>query len=238
MVPKFQNRKRSRVKYSMDRSWRAFSKGWDFYLFVVGYGLVFGLLGIAALALPDLPPGATSGSVWTTEETAPGTTHWFGLTHSGSDWMGSVLHGAGVSVWLALLGTMIGVSLGLLVGMLWGFLFQDRGERMLSSADRMLSPIPALVVVLALGAGWGTEFLTVAMMLGFLCAIPLAAKVTGWFGEMNWRGEVVAARAMGWTRGRLMLDQLCTRVWKQAAALAAMWLPGILSALTALDFAR
>jgi peptide/nickel transport system permease protein len=219
-----QNSRRSRFHQSLAAASRAISRGWDLYLFIIGYGAIFGFLGLAAWWLPDSDfPAAGPGAPM-----APGMEHWFGSNRNGDDMMAPILKGSGMAIWLALTATVVGTGAGLLAGTVFYFLWRERGDRMLAAVSEWISALPAMVLALGLAAGWGTGFWPLVIILGGLCAVSVAGRATFWYREVEGRGDVLAARAI--------VDEFLTRIWQRTGATAAMLLPGVLLAVAALDF--
>ena len=231
------NRRRSRLRQLLAAGLRAFSRGWDLYLFIIGYGTIFGFLGLAALWLPGLPAGQADAGLPIPPGGEPGAAHWFGLNHRGDDMMAPILRSSGITVWLALLATVGGTAAGVLMGSAFSYFWRGRSDRPSAGATQWTSALPAMLPALALAAGWGTDFGSLVVIFGALCAIPVAGRASAWYREMERRGDVLAARAMGWSRARLFADEWLTRIWLRAGATAAMLLPGVLLAVATLDFA-
>ena len=230
-----QNRRRPKMRQMLQQLWHALMVGWDLYLFAFGYGIVFVLLGIAAISLSghSMSTSAMSdGPGWT----APNAVHWFGTSRDGIDMMGPVLHAAGRSIWLALLATVGGSLAGLAVATLFFFVWRERGYRMLDRLAGWGAAIPAIFMVLTLAAGHGAGFGVTLLILSGLCALFVAGRSGRWFHELESSGDVLAARALGYSRRRLLIDHLFTRLWKHAAASATTLLPGVLLAEAALGF--
>ena len=157
-----QNRRRPRLRQSLHRAWQALWLGWDLYLFVVGYGMVFGLLGVGAVLLPDLQSGfVESTSVELAPQwAAPDARHWFGTDRDGIDMMSLILRASGHSVWLALVATVWGAFAGLFLATVFFLVWRERGYRMLDRLSGGVLAIPGffVLVTLAAGHGAGIEF--------------------------------------------------------------------------------
>ena len=230
------NRPRPKFRQLLSRCWQSFSRGWDWHLLAAGYGATFLLCGIAALWLPDMPEVFIRSHLTPPPlDGAPTAEHWFGLGPGRIDMMAPVLKSAGLSVWLSLLATLAGVIGGVLTATALHCVWRGGWLGDLASAA---TATPAVIAVLLLVSGWGAGFWTLVMILGACCAIPIAARCAEWYLEMDTRGDVLAARAMGWSRWRLAGDQFLTRIWRRSAASAAMLLPGVLLAEGTIGFIR
>ena len=125
----------------------------------VGVALAVGflvLVGLAALA-PDLL--ATHDPVRTDVRAAlqpPGPAHLFGTDQSGRDVFSRVVHGAGRSVGIGLLATLLAVTIGLVLGSLSGVAPRLLDAAAMRATDILLAfPefLIALIVVAVLGPG-------------------------------------------------------------------------------------
>ncbi len=233
-----QNRRRSRWQQGLHRAWHGLLIGWDWYLFTFGYGIVFILLAMAAMGLQGSvsePPeaGATPAlPLWT----APDSRHWFGTDRGGADLLEPILHASGRSSWLALLATTAGASVGLGVATLAFFVLRERGCLMLQRLGNAAAAIPGILLLFILSAGHGAGFVASWLLLGGICALFVAGRSGRWLLELERRGDVLSARALGYSRRRLLVDHLFTGLWKRAACSAAGLLPGVLLAEACLGF--
>lgn len=135
----------------------------------------------------------------------PSRAHWFGTDPYSRDVFSRMLHGARVSLSVALLSVMIAVTVGTAYGAVAGFAGGRVDSALMRINDALLS-IPRILLLIAVLSFWGS--------------IPLSALViflglTGWFGVSRLvraqvravAGEefVMAARALGAPRARILL---------------------------------
>ncbi|MBL9151937.1 MAG: hypothetical protein JNK37_05615 [Verrucomicrobiales bacterium] len=229
------NRRRPRLRSFGRRLWRGVARRWEGYLFVLGYGLVFGFLGLAAVGLTDAPTPSPVADGFG-EAQPPGAGRWLGTDAGGADQLIPTLRGAGLSVWLAAVATALGTLTGWAMGTALAAAGWRSAGRLLQSVDGWLGAFPAIGLALALVAGWGAGAWPLMIIAAAIMAMPVASQVAGWYREMDGRGDVLAARAMGWSRSRLMIDESLTHFPPRLAAWAAGVLPATLGAVTAVDF--
>jgi ABC-type dipeptide/oligopeptide/nickel transport system permease subunit len=132
---------------------------------------------------------------------SPSTWHWLGTDTLYRDLGSRLLHGARVSLLIALMATGLAISLGAALGMLAGFCHGSRWAAVDSLLMRLVDAglsFPYLLLVMAVGAAVDrTDIGTVVLVLG----------TTGWLGttrvmrtktlELRGLDYVVASRALG-----------------------------------------
>ena len=139
---------------------------------------------------------------------APSLAHPFGTDAVSRDVLSRVLEGGRVSLALALLS----VSLSLVVGTLYGALSTLAGGLVDTAMRRLLEvalSIPRLLVLLAVGALWGTlSFPALVLLIGFTGWFDTARLVTDELRGLSVREFTVAARATGVRGPRLLWRHL------------------------------
>lgn len=205
-------------------------------MFVIGYALVFGLLGVAALVLPGLESGGIAGDADGVGGAAPDARHWFGTNREGIDLLAPVLGAMGRSLWLAGVATGLGALLGLGLATGMAHLMGGRGCRVLRRFAGLWICLPAMWVALTLVAGHGAGAGVVLVILGSLCVLRVAGQGAAWHEALEARGEVVAARALGFSPRRILVESVLSGIWPRAASSAAGLLPAVLLAEAGLVF--
>src|SRR5690606_24632699 len=128
---------------------------------------------------------------------APSAEHPFGTDSYGRDVLSRVIHGARVSLGVAVVASLIAASIGALVGGIAGWRGGWADAVLVRLGDEGLA-IPRLLVLIAVAAFWGAPGpLGLAILVG----------ATGWFGTsrivrseakaIRVRDHVLAARAIG-----------------------------------------
>jgi len=142
-------------------------------------------------------------------EEAPNRAFLFGTDTQGRDILSRVIYGARVSLAIGLIAQCLNSIIGVVLGLSAGFLGRWWDDLVMGLTNIMLS-IPALVLALAIMAVLGPGLFNVFLALGFTnwsysCRVArsqvLAARSLDY---------VMAARALGQGRVRIMLQQILT----------------------------
>jgi len=144
-------------------------------------------------------------------EESPNRAFLFGTDTQGRDILSRVIYGARVSLAIGLIAQCLNSLIGVLLGLTAGFLGKWWDDLVMGLTNIMLS-IPALVLALAIMAVLGPGLFNVFVALGFTnwsysCRVTrsqvLAARALDY---------VLAARALGQGRARIMLQQILPNI--------------------------
>lgn len=178
-----------------------------FWIAVVWLGLV---LFSAAFAqwLPLKDPNELNASRMLER---PNSDNWLGTDGLGRDIFSRIIHGARVSVVVSLAAVSIGLLVGGIIGMSAGF-FRGRLETFVMACVDVVLAFPGLVLLLALVAYVGQNLTAIAAVIGFL-SIPVYTRVAraNTLAVSN-REFILAARAMGATKKRLLFSEVLPNV--------------------------
>jgi len=137
----------------------------------------------------------------------------------GRDMLARLVHGARVSVVIALVAVSIGMTVGGLLGLVVGY-FRGGLERAVMAVVDVILGFPGLVLLLALVAFVGQSLTAIALVIGFL-SIPAYTRVARANTlALAQREFVLAARAMGARAPRILLRELLPNVVFPVAAYA------------------
>ncbi|MEX2536644.1 MAG: ABC transporter permease [Trueperaceae bacterium] len=166
--------------------------------------LIVLLLVLTALFGAALAPYDYQTMDFTAQFAAPSLAHPFGTDEFGRDVFTRVLHGAAVSMQVALIAVGISGTVGVLLGVLAGFLGGWLDELIMRFMD-ILFAFPAVLLAITimaiLGRGVGNAMIAIAIVY-----IPIFARVTrGAVIGVRGREFVTAARALGLAPGGIML---------------------------------
>lgn len=141
----------------------------------------------------------------------PSGEHLLGTDGVGRDIFARIVHGARVSVVVSLSAVTIGMLVGGTLGMTVGF-FRGRFERVVMALVDVILAFPGLVLLLALVAFVGQNLTAIALVIGFL-SIPVYTRVAraNTLSVAN-REFILAARAMGATKRRLLISEVLPNV--------------------------
>jgi peptide/nickel transport system permease protein len=181
--------------------------GLVFWMAVVWLGLV-AFCAVAAQWLPVEDPNALDVPNMLQP---PNPESWLGTDGTGRDLFSRVLHGARVSVVVSLAAVSIGMLVGGTLGMTVGF-FRGRYETIVMAVVDVILAFPGLVLLLALVAFVGQNLPAIAVVIGFL-SIPVYTRVARANTlSVAQREFILAARAMGAKRSRLLISEVLPNV--------------------------
>ncbi|MGG5817422.1 ABC transporter permease [Falsiroseomonas sp. HW251] len=182
-------------------------------LSLVGAGIVAFLLIVAAIGPEIVPhPEHISGGIATALRFQPPSAGaWFGTNELGQDVFSLTVAGTRVSLLAGLAVVVLGTVLGTLIGGIAGFAGGWLDEALMRFTDLMLT-IPSLILAMAIAAalGPGLTNMVVAIALSWW---PGYARLVR--GEVIARKEetyVLAARALGASRARLLLRHVLPNI--------------------------
>lgn len=143
----------------------------------------------------------------TNTNSPPGTGNPLGTDQEGFDILGQLMVGGQASLEIGLLAATIATIVGTLWGAIAGLAGGLVDGLMMRVVDVILS-IPLLFVVLIVGAKWGSNVLSLAVIIGVFSWLIPARLVRGEVLTLRVRDFVSAARAAGSKRSRLVLRHL------------------------------
>ncbi|MEV6162259.1 ABC transporter permease [Streptomyces sp. NPDC052052] len=212
-----------------------------------GFDLVFWfgvgwlvLLGLAILFAPWLPLAEDRDVASTVVEPVFATptftgTHPLGTNAFGLDLLARSLYGARSSLLISLSAVAIGTVVGGAIGMVAGY-FQKTVDRAVGIATNSLLAVPPLILLIALATVLEPRLRNVALALSLLTIpgmVRLARATTMAYAN---REFVVAARAMGATRSRILLRELLPNVLLPLLSLAVVMISVLIVAEASLSF--
>ncbi len=165
--------------------WRRVRRIWHNRSAALGGALVLAWLLIALLA-PLIAPYSPTAQKVTNRLKPPSAQHWFGTDELGRDVFSRVLHGARVSLPVALAVVVMTGTVGILLGALAGYLGGLTDEIVMRVADAVLA-FPSLILAIAITAALGPGLLNAALAIA-LVLWPEYARLV--------RSQVIALREM------------------------------------------
>jgi oligopeptide transport system permease protein len=176
-------------------------------------GLVFvGLLVLVALLADVLSPYDPTFQFPGSSYARPSAEHWLGMDDVGRDISSRLLHGARVSLTVALSVQALALALGLLVGGTAGY-FGGRADNLLMRFTDVFYAFPdlllAIIVAAAIGPGNPSlGLLSIILAIGVTAWTDLARLVRGQLLSLREREYVQAARSIGAPGLRIVLQHL------------------------------
>lgn len=207
-----------------------------FWLGMTWLALILG----AALLAPLLPLGNHNDSVAGLSEpifAGPdvGSAHPLGTNNYGLDVLSRAVYGARTSILVALLAVLIGTVVGGLVGMVSGFV-RGTTDRVVGILSNSLLAVPPLILLIALGSVLEPSVRSIAFALSLLTIpsmVRLARANTITVAE---REFVLAARALGAGRLRLLRREVLPNVVLPVLSLAVVMISVLVVAEASLSF--
>jgi peptide/nickel transport system permease protein len=184
-------------------------------------GAIILLFLIVAVIGPWIAPYSPTAQTWRNEVFSnqgkfvnPRAENWFGLDHLGRDLFSRFLVGARQTLLVGVISTLIGLIVGAVIGGLSGAaatLGGDAGRRVDSVIMRfidMMLALPSLLLAVSVAAVMGQSLTTVMIAVGVV-QVPIFARLLR--GAMLAQGGadyVLAARALGIRKRRIVLTQI------------------------------
>lgn len=171
-----------------------------------------GLAGLGAIAVlavlaPWLTPGDPTVPVLERGLIAPSAAHPLGTDRLGRDVLTRLLHGARISLSIALLAVGLAVTIGSLLGAIAGLVGGWVDAVVMRSVDVVLA-FPRLVLLLVVAGLFADSYLLLVLVLGLTQWPATTRLVRAEVIGLRERDFVVAARALGFSRRRIVLRHL------------------------------
>ena len=177
--------------------------------------------------------------LFTVEE--PGRLFLFGSDKVGQDLFSRLLYGAQVSLSIGVLGLVISTLLGLVIGGIAGY-FGGAIDFLLMRIVEVLLAIPSLYVILILRQSFATSlsstqiYLLIVILLSFIGWATEARVIRGMVLSIKERDYVVAARALGFGNGRIILRHILPNTLSFVIVTATLSVPFFILGEVALSF--
>lgn len=220
----------------LGRTWAG--PGFDVMFWCAAGWLV--LLALTALFAPWLPLAEDRDVAATVTEptfATPAFTgpHPLGTNGFGLDLLSRSLHGARSSLLISLSAVLVGTVIGGVIGLVAGY-FQKTVDRVVGIATNSLLAVPPLILLISLATVLEPSLRNVALSLALLTVpsmVRLSRATTMAYAN---REFVVAARAMGANRSRIMMRELLPNVLLPIMSLAIVMISVLIVAEASLSF--
>jgi peptide/nickel transport system permease protein len=175
--------------------------GWGFWV-AVGWVVVVAVAAILAGVLPLPDPNAipAPGCV---AYAGPSASHWLGCDELGRDVFSRVVYGARVSLVVGFASIALALAVGGLAGVIAGYL-RGAFDSVSGVLSNVLLAYPYLVLALAIVTFWGHSEFNVTVVIAIVAVAPLFRVVRANTIAFSERDYVLAARALGSTRKRVL----------------------------------
>jgi oligopeptide transport system permease protein len=137
----------------------------------------------------------------------PNAQHWLGTDDVGRDVLSRLIHGARVSLSVAIFVQLLILSIGLLVGGVSGF-FGGRIDNWLMRFTDVFYAFPDLLFVIIITAAIGSSIFNIFLAIGLVNWTDVARLVRGQMLTLRERDFVNAARSLGASSPRIITQHL------------------------------
>lgn len=176
----------------------------------------------------------------------PSSGHPFGTDDLGRDVLARALWGGRISVSVGVVAVLIGITLGTFIGAISGF-FGGRFDMLLMRLTDVFLSLPQLPLLLlviflfrdTMRALFGPElgiFILIVTIIGSLNWMPVARLVRASFLSLKQREFVVAARAIGASNPRIILNHILPNVLSPVLVAATVGVGAAIITESALSF--
>jgi peptide/nickel transport system permease protein len=186
---------------------------------ILRYFALIWLVSLASLTIsaPWLPLASFEQIDFFNEAQFPDKSYWLGTDGMGRDMLSRVLHGARVSLAVAIVSPLIGLLVGGVLGLLAGYFRGWLEQLALIMIDTMLA-FPTLIFALLAVTYLGPSLVNVILVMGVL-SIPAFARIV--------RGQVLlvvnleyitAAKSLGVNHGQILVRHILPNIFPAVAS--------------------
>ena len=168
---------------------------------------VIAILVLTAIFAPLIAPHSITDRDPTAFRKGPSGDHWFGTDTIGRDVFSRIVFGARVSLKIGISATAIALTIGLLLGAVAGF-FGGLMETLIMRITDIFLAIPYIVLAVAIASVLGRSENTVILVLGLTGWLGICRIVRSSFLSLKQLEYVEAARALGYSRARIMFRHI------------------------------
>jgi peptide/nickel transport system permease protein len=211
--------------------WRRFKRN---KLAMVGLGIIIVLV-VSAIFAPVIAPYGIAERDTGHFREPPSAEHWFGTDTIGLDVFSRVIYGARVSLRIGIIATSIALVIGLLLGAVSGF-FGGISDTLIMRLTDIFLAIPYIVLAVAIASVLGRSENTVIIVLGFTGWLGICRIVRSSFLSLKQLEYVEAARALGYSRRRIMFRHILPNALQPIIVYGTVAVGSVILAEAALSF--
>jgi oligopeptide transport system permease protein len=193
------------------------------------------LLAIAAWIGPALSPWAEDQLDWASMGTPPDAAHWLGTDRLGRDLFVRTLHGARVSLAIALLATLVSLAIGVTWGAVAGYA-GGRTDALMMRAVDVLYSLPYIFFVIILTVVFDRSPALLFIAIGAIGWLTMARVVRGQALSLRQREYVEAAVASGASPARIVFRHIVPNLLGPVIVYATLMIPQMILIESFLSF--
>jgi peptide/nickel transport system permease protein/oligopeptide transport system permease protein len=198
--------------------------------------LVFlGFLALVAIFAPLIAPYDYAERTAGAYRDGPSWHHLFGTDTIGRDMFSRVVYGSRVSLKIGIVATLVTVVIGVTLGAVAGFFGGILDTLIMRLTDVFLA-IPYIVLAVAIASVFGRSENTIILVLGLTGWLGICRIVRASFLSLKQLEYVEAARALGYSRRRLMFRHMLPNALQPIIVYATIEVGTIILAEAALSF--
>lgn len=138
---------------------------------------------------------------------APCSGHPLGTDDVGRDLFARLLYGGRISLFVAIMSTIISVLIGIPLGLIAGY-FRGIAETVIMRVADAFMSFPTMVLILVLVAVFGPSILTVTVVIGVLGWTAIAKLIYGNVLSIREREYIQATKAIGMSTPKILLSEV------------------------------
>ncbi len=165
----------------------------------------------------------------------PSLTHWLGADDLGRDLLARILRGVEVSLFVAMVVTVVTMMCGVVVGLLAGF-YGGAVDRLLMQITDIFLAFPGILLAIAFAAVLGPGMLNLVFALCMTGWVSYARLTRGQTLSLRSRQHVLAAESLGASATRIMLKHILPLLSSLLIVEATYSLASIMIAEASLSF--
>jgi len=165
----------------------------------------------------------------------PSADHWLGTDELGRDVFREFLAGARISLFVGIMATLISTIIGAGIGIVAGYFMGPLDTTLMSATDFFLV-IPALPLMIAMGAIFGQNLLIIILVIGLLSWPRTARIVRSQTLSLRQRQYVARAKSLGASDARIIRRNVAPHVMQLIVANTILVVAGCILAEATLSF--
>ena len=197
--------------------------------------VVLSLVAIAIFIGPSLVPWSINEIDWTSVDSPPSTSHWFGTDGAGRDLFVRVLVGGQMSISIALLATCVSFLIGVPWGAVAGYIGGRTDQLMMRFVDGMYA-VPFILVVILLVVLFGRNTYLLFIGIGAVSWLDISRIVRGQTKVIRTEQFILAARSLGASQWWIVWKHVIPNILAVAFVYSTLTIPGVIIAESFISF--